>query len=111
MNAPLISCAECVLTENVCGWCLYGGLCSGTPDLCPVPAGVNNSYLMVRSSVEEDGLILCLYVDVLEAPPNISEPSYSTYHMHQRVLPRMKAMVCVFSNPPQTNKVFYGLGI
>ena len=36
-----------MLTENVCGWCLYGGLCSGTPDLCPVPAGVINSYLMV----------------------------------------------------------------
>ena len=41
------SCGECVLTGNVCGWCLYGGLCSGTTDLCPVPAGVNNSYLMV----------------------------------------------------------------
>ena len=34
-------------TDNACGWCLYGGLCSGNSDPCPVPAGVNNSYLMV----------------------------------------------------------------
>ena len=34
-------------TDNACGWCLYGGLCSGNSDSCPVPAGVNDSYIMV----------------------------------------------------------------
>ena len=38
-------------TDNGCGWCLYGGLCSGTPDPCPTPPGVNNSYLMVYSHI------------------------------------------------------------
>ena len=43
----LFSCGDCVDTENACGWCLYGGFCSGTSFFCPVPAGVNNSYLIV----------------------------------------------------------------
>ena len=52
------SCRECVSTENVCGWCVYGGLCSGTPDLCPVPAGVNNSYLTVIVPREPSEILL-----------------------------------------------------
>ena len=42
------SCVECLGTEGACGWCLYGGFCSGTSNPCPIPTGVNNSYLMVH---------------------------------------------------------------
>ena len=36
-------------TEDACGWCLYGGFCSANFDPCPEPAGVNDTYLKVRS--------------------------------------------------------------
>ena len=44
----LFSCVECLNTSGACGWCLYGGVCSGTSDPCPVPTGVNNHYLTVQ---------------------------------------------------------------
>ena len=44
------SCLHCLGTEGACGWCVYGGVCSGRPDPCPVPeAGVLNSYLTVHN--------------------------------------------------------------
>ena len=45
--ANIISCVECVDTENACGWCLYSGICSGVSDDCAKPASVNNSFLKV----------------------------------------------------------------
>ena len=51
------SCVECLVTERACGWCLYGGFCSGISDPCPIPTGVNNSYLMVHASH------VCLYFE------------------------------------------------
>ena len=48
------SCVECLDTDGACGWCLYGGFCSGISDPCPIPTGVNNSYLMVY--------VLCVFV-------------------------------------------------
>ena len=46
------SCLHCLGTEGACGWCVYGGVCSGRPDPCPVPeAGVLNSYLTVHNIV------------------------------------------------------------
>ena len=42
-----LSCVDCLDTEGACGWCLYGGTCSGVSEVCPTPEGVNNSYLTV----------------------------------------------------------------
>ena len=47
LTISIISCVECVDTENACGWCLYSGICSGVCDDCAKPAGVNNSFLKV----------------------------------------------------------------
>ncbi|CAI8038569.1 Plexin-A4 [Geodia barretti] len=44
------SCVECLDTEGACGWCLYGGICSRISEPCPVPEGVNNSYLTLGTS-------------------------------------------------------------
>ena len=43
-----LSCVDCLDTEGACGWCLYGGTCSGVSEVCPTPEGVNNSYLTVN---------------------------------------------------------------
>ena len=55
-----LSCVDCLGTQGACGWCLYGGICSGISEPCPVPEGVNNSYLKVSSQSCVKHWAICL---------------------------------------------------
>jgi hypothetical protein len=66
------SCVECLDTKGACGWCLYGGICSGISDPCPVPEGVNNSYLTIGTSSEPTEV--CPVVNSAPTTGNYTQP-------------------------------------
>ena len=60
----MYSCGDCVETGGTCGWCLYGELCSGIPDIsCPIlknSLGANNSYLLVSVACQNVPMLECI---------------------------------------------------
>ena len=55
LTVSIISCVECVDTENACGWCLYSGTCSGVSDDCESSSSAIEVCPVVNSAPTPSG--------------------------------------------------------